>query len=174
MKTYLSASAACAVLCLFLSLPANAADTATYAVSVGPRIHSDHSTFIDLPYGDNDIGYDLALEAHDEDGYARLGVEYAPDVSGIDGTDFVITPHIDIIYQDRIFIGGVGLLDSYVNNSTGDDWTGIYWQLNLGLSFNFEVITVAAQAYYTFDKWGDISDFETKDLEYGATIAYNF
>lgn len=145
------------------------------ALSVGARLHSQHSVFTELPYGDDDVSYLLAWEGHEEDGYWQIAVDYAPDVSGIPTTDYVITPQLNLIWNDGIFIGGLGGLQSYVSDSaTGEDWTDFYWQFTLGLRIPLGGLALAVQTYYVFDKWDELDQFEGKDLDYGVLLSYAF
>lgn len=177
---------------LFCSLPARAAQDVWYSVTAGARMHADHSVYHELPYDEDDISYHLGIEANDrEDGYCQIGVYYTPDPSGsshtvaegvevtdlptVDTTDYVLTPHLDIIYQDGMFIGGIGILKSYVRDEfEGGDWTGLYWEFTLGLSIPVSSLTFAAQAYYVFEDWNDVDEIDTDDLDYGISLSYAF
>jgi len=160
-----------------LKVSAFAADSGdSYAVTAGAIMHSENTAFTKLPYGDHDISYLLAFEGNDgEDGYWQLGVDYAPSISGIKTTDYVLSPQFNLIWRDRIFIGGIGILDSYISdNSLGNDWSGIYWKLTLGLRIPLGKVDLALQTYYAFDTWGTLKEFKGKDLDYGASLSYKF
>lgn len=149
------------------------------ALTVGARRHVDHSSLTDLPFDDGDIGYLVAYETANAGACLQFGAEYAPDVTGTNkatgsnSVDYVVTPQINLILKDGIWRGGTGILDSYI--AGGDNgkkqWSGIYWQIFLGIAVPVGGFEVGANAFYTFDK---LSRFEHKDIEYGAYLRYSF
>ena len=158
-----------------LSVPAFALDKGSSAIGAGLRMHSENSEFTELPYGDDDLSYLLAWEGHEDDGYWQIAVDYAPDVSGNKTTDYILTPQMNLIWKDRMFIGGIGGLQSYVHDSdAGSDWTDFYWQLTLGLRLPVGAFDLAVQTYYDFDQCSNLDKFEGDDLEYGAWRCYKF
>ncbi len=149
-------------------------------VSAGVRQHVLHSVFEELPFEDGDLTYTLGYEYHDKNGYWQLLVGYTPDLSneelGIDdiAVDYVITPQLNLIFQDGVFLAGTGILGSYIETEEEGDWTDIYWQLMLGLEIPLGALSLEAMAYYPFESWGDIDDFDFDDVEYGGSIKYRF
>jgi hypothetical protein len=103
-------------------------------IDLGARWHSESSAREDLPFGDNDISYVLGYEYHENAAYWQLGLGIAPDVTAQDvdlpGTtnavtgkpetfkddtvDMVLTPQINLIFEDGAFFGGVGGFWSYI------------------------------------------------------------
>lgn len=151
------------------------------------RYHTDHSVYSALPFADGDLSYGLIYEARDSNGALQLGVDYAPSVTGsilaedaVEGTadpdiDYVATPMINLIFEDGIFVGGTGIRWSYIATEDDEEWSDMYWQLQLGLRFDLgEKIAVGVNAYYPFESWSDISDYDFDDMEYSASLSYGF
>ena len=181
-------TAAITALCLFaFSWPVAGQDKEAKggAFSIGARYHTDHSAYRDLPFGNGDISYMLALEYAERLALWQLGVDFAPDVSGtrdLDpeedqvGTRFVITPQLNLIFKDRVFRAGTGVLTSYVKDDDGEgEWLGPYWQLLLGLSFNIAgSVSLDTSAHYVMKSWDKITDFKFGDLEYSMLLTFRF
>lgn len=153
-----------------------------YAVG-GVRWHTLHSEFLELPFNKRDTTYLLGYEYHEGAGFWQLMLGYTPHVSRApedrnEGVDYVITPQINLIIDDRNWLGGVGILSSYIKtdleDSEMDGWSDIYWQVMLGYSLNLGNIDVGLMVYYPFEKWSTFSDFKTRDLEFGFTVNYRF
>jgi len=160
---------------LVFACAAGALAAGSSGLSLGARSHVDHSTFVDLPYDDGDLSYGLAYEIHESAAYWQVAVLYAPDVSGVETIDYVITPQINLIMKDSFWRMGVGALGSYIrDNETGGDWTDVYWQFIAGISIPLSVFELNAQAYYPFEAWRDIGDFDTDDIEFGGWLTYFF
>lgn len=144
-------------------------------ISAGTRYHINHSIFEELPFDDGDFSYCLAYEYHEDAGYWQIGVDYAPDVTGAESTDYVITPQINLVFKDGIWLGGVGALRSYINDETaGGDWIDLYWQLLLGVQLPLFGLKVDLQTYYTFEEWDKVDEFDTDDLEFGVWLNFSF
>ena len=158
------------------NVTAFAARPMTSALDAGVRYHKDHSVFEALPFGDGDLSYSLGYEYHTKDYYLQLAGDYCPDVTGTNDVKFVATPEANVFITDGLWEAGVGILDSYIsdNNDTNDKWTSVYWQLILGVTFPVYKIPVGLHVFYPFEKWGDINEFDIKDIEYGATLKYSF
>jgi hypothetical protein len=176
MKTPIDISFACSLLalCSLVSLCVPRAD-ASSAASVGARYHAEHSSYAELPFVDGDMSYTLGYEYHDNSGYWQILVGYAPGAgSGTNAVESVITPQINLLLLDRSWVGGVGALSSYIETEEESDWTDIYWQAIFGVelplgSFKLEILT-----YYPFESWDTFSDFDVDDLEFGASLKYEF
>ena len=141
---------------------------------VGARLHADHSVFTELPFDDGDLSYALTCEFHDKNAYWQLGVSYAP-APGTNGTDFVVTPQLNLIVKDRYWRAGIGILDSYIEMDNGEnDWTDVYFQFLTGLHMPLFGMEFDVFAYYPFGDWGDISDFDFDDLDYGGCLTFPF
>jgi hypothetical protein len=158
------------------------------SITAGGYIHTDHSVYTDLPYGNGDISYMLAYEYAERLALWQLGVGFAPHVTGTRdedsaedgaepvGTDLVVTPQLNLLFKDRWFRGGTGILGSYIRNDDGEgDWIGPYWQLLLGLDFELSSsFAVGGNAHYVMKNWDDIVDFKFGDIEYSVLLSYRF
>lgn len=149
------------------------------AAAAGIRYHSDHSAFTaeeGWAYTEGDISYTGAYEWHEEAGYWQLAVEYTPlsDESNI--VDYAVTPQLNLVFNDGVWRGGVGILDTYLQPQDGEgEWSGIYWQLLAGLSFPlYKTFTVDVFSAYPFKEWGRLRDFKWADLEFGGWVNFTF
>jgi hypothetical protein len=141
---------------------------------LGGRYHVDHSEFAELPFGDGDVGYGLVYEFHDGPAYWQLGASYAPDITGTNAVDTVITPFANLILKDGFWRAGAGLLGSYIDGESDSDWTDPYWQLLLGVGIPLFGLNLDVQALYSFESWSDIGAFDMDDIEYGAWLTFAF
>lgn len=169
-----------------LAAASAAAKNSGAGLSIGGRFRTDHSAYSDLPFGNGDISYMLALEYSEHLALWQLGVDFAPHVSGRRdsdpedadpvGTRFVMTPQLNLIFKDRMFRGGTGILGSYARSKDGEgDWIGPYWQLILGLSLDvFGPVSLDASAHYVMRGWDKIKDFRFGDLEYTLLLSFPF
>lgn len=161
------------MLVLFMAAPVSAASSSV--VAAGARYHTAHSVFSDLPYDDGDLSYLLAYEYHDADAAWQLAVGYAPDVTGVDTVDYVVTPQLNLILKDNIWRAGVGILYSYIHDDIeGGDWTDLYWQLLLGIRIPLFGLQLGADAVYPFEEWDVVDEFDTDDLEYHGWLGFKF
>lgn len=148
---------------------AAASNTGTLGLSV--RQHTDHSVFLVLPHGEDDISYGLCYDLHDSGGFWRLGVDYLDSPSGTNGVDSVITPHLSLVFEDDFWRGGAGLLYSFVEVSDGEsDSIDFYWQLLLGISIPLGTWNLEVYAYYVFEDWDVIDQIDSGDLDFGAVL----
>jgi len=158
--------------------PVFAAESSVNMIGVGARYHAESTIYPDLPFGDGDMSYALTYEVHDTgDDYAlQFALDYAFDFSkaGSENMDYALTPAANLILKDKIWRGGVGVLKPYVKDDTGTDWADLYYQLFAGLGHRFGKIEATIMAYYPFESFSDLSDFEGKDLEYGIFASYSF
>jgi hypothetical protein len=157
-----------ALLLVAFALPLRAAPANRPAVSAGIRRHTDHSVMTELPFDEGDISYTAGWEIHDPSGYWQLLIGYTPEVGGTNAVDYVITPQLNLLLEDRGWQAGVGVLGSYVKTDAGSDWTDVYWQFLLGFTLQLPAFSVDIVSYYPFKSWGDLSDFDTGDLEFGV------
>jgi hypothetical protein len=174
MKTFITSLFSVSVLVLF-PLFANAGNSPNSAVGLGARWHVQHSAFEDLPFEDGDLTYTLGYEYHDKAGYWQLLLGYTPEVGEGDLVDYVITPQLNLIIQDRIFLAGTGILGSYVESKDeGGDWTSVYWQFMLGFEIPLGAVKLEILAYYPFEGFSDLDEFDFSDIEYGGSLKYYF
>ena len=149
------------------------ADT-SQSFDVGARYHRLNSSFKELPYDDGDISYSAAYEYHNEDAFWQLACDVTPDLKSRSDLDYAVTPQLNLLATDRIFQGGLGILSTYTHGDAGGNWLNPYWQFILGLSIPLGSFTVEANAYYVFDQWGNLGDFNARSIEYGAYFGYRF
>lgn len=154
---------------------------AGHALTAGARYHMRHSEFLELPFDDGDMSYLLGYEYHEYSAFWQLLVGYAPDISAGDdgrgiGVESVITPQINLLFEDRNWLGGVGALASYIETEDSDasDWTDVYWQLMLGFQLPLPALDVEFMAYYPFEEWKALSDFDAGDIEFGLLFKFKF
>ena len=161
---------------------------ATSSIGVGARQHVQHTIYEDYPYSDGDLSYTIAYEYHDAAGYWQLMVGFTPDVGDrtVDDDDdtgeeeaeplveSIITPQINLLIEDRLWLAGIGILSDYIETTEDTDWSDIYWQLMLGLVLPLGNLELEILAYYPFEDWDAISDFDTDDIEFGASVKFMF
>lgn len=166
---------AAASLCL---QPAFAAEIFSAAAG-GIRYHSAHSAFTSeegWPYSEGDISYAGAYQWHEEAGYWQLAVEYTSLADGSNTADYAVTPQLNLVFNDGIWRGGIGVLDTYLQDKDGEgEWSGIYWQLLAGLSFPlYKTFTVDVFSAYPFKEWARLKEFKWADLEFGGWVNFTF
>lgn len=143
--------------------------------NVGGKYHQKHSAFAELPYDDGDISYSVAYEYHDEDAFWQLACDVTPEFQERDDFEYGVTPQLNLLLTDQIFQGGLGILSTYTHGDAGGDWMDLYWQFILGVTIPLPgPFTLEANAYYVFDEWGNLGDFDFGDVEYGAYFGYRF
>jgi hypothetical protein len=66
-------------------------------------------------------------------------------------------------------------MGSYVESKEdGGDWTSVYWQLMLGFEIPLGPVKLEMMAYYPFEGFSDLDDFDFSDIEYGGSLKYYF
>ena len=151
-----------------------AARADTQAISLSVRYHRDQEKFTEYPYSDGDLSYMAAWEVHTEEALIQIGADICPTFKDNDAVDYAASPVLNLIFKDRVFRAGAGVLSTY---EQGDDsiWMDIYWQLLVGLSFDLPAkLSVDVYAIYPFKDWSSLGDFAAKDIEYSAGLAYHF
>lgn len=141
------------------------------------RHHMEHSVFTELPFAEGDLSYGLAYEYHNEDkSFFQFALDFTPDVTGTSSVDTAWTPRINLFAKDRFWRAGIGISKSYLkSDTTGNDWTDLYWQGTIGVNIPFSrKLGLDLCAFYDFDKWNKLSDFDFGDVEYGALLKYFF
>jgi hypothetical protein len=121
----------------------------------------------------------VAYEYHENEAFWQLGLEYTPVGSAtgdVAEAEEIFTPQIHLIYRSQLFWGGAGLMKSFISKPLEDEgWTGFYWQAQLGIHLPIsQALDVRASAYYLFDDWGDLGDFDMDEVEMGFSLAYTF
>jgi len=163
-----------AVICCTVSASTAFAESGS-KFGVGGRWHRSHSVYTELPFDDGDLAYGLTYEIHENDAYWQVAVTYAPDITGTNSVDSAITPQLNLILKDGRWRGGVGALSSYTMSDDEDDWTDIYWQFILGLHLGSSSRPgIDVLAYYPFESWSDLGDFDARDIEFGLWLCMTF
>jgi hypothetical protein len=145
-------------------------------IAGGFRYHQDHTVFEELPFGEGDISYVLAYEATDQNMVLQLGCGYCPDVTGSsNAVEYALTPQANLILKDGMWRGGLGVMRTYIkdDDDTTDAWTHTYFQFLLGVEFPLFNIPLSVYAYYPFDDWSNLSEFDVEDVDFGATLRFN-
>ncbi len=142
-------------------------------VDLGARYHQKHSEFISLPYTDGDWTYGVAYEIHEANALLQLACGYTPEFADYKDLDYGITPEANLLLKDGIFQGGLGVLSTYTQ---GDgEWMDMYWQWVLGLNIPLgKSFSIQANAYYVFEDWNSLSEFDFGDIEFGGYLGYKF
>lgn len=161
---------------MFLSLISGMALAAGgQGVDLGVRYHQKHSEFTSLPFGDGDLSYGAGYEIRDENGLVQLLCSFTPEFADREDLDFGVTPELNLLAVDRGVQGGVGILSTYTQGGTDDGWMDLYWQLILGLNIPLGTrLSLQANAYYVFESWNHLGDFDFGDIEYGGCLSYSF
>lgn len=143
-----------------------------YAWFGAGRYHADNE-FSPVAFEPESWSFLGGLEVYEGSGYWQFAVDYA-EGTGTVGT--VITPQINLNVNDNGLIGGFGVLYSYVEDDVvGNDWSDVYFQINLGLDMPLgDSSSLIAVAHYVFDDFDAISDFDTDSIDYTAGFNYRF
>lgn len=161
---------------LIAILAGTAVHASEQVVLGGARYHQSHTAFADLPFGEGDISYCAAYEFQDQDALWQLGVNITPELGDRKDIEYAVTPQLNLLLRDRIFRGGLGILSTYTRDSDGKgDWMDMYWQFILGIEIPLPgPFVVSGNAYYVFDKWDALGDFDFENVEYGVSAGFRF
>ncbi len=160
-------------LATILLATALAAPATELAVQV--KKHAAHGEFSERPYGKDDISYGAFFELSEGLAAWRLGASYVSGASGFGEADSVITPEITLLAQDGAWEGGISTLIDYVDANGDTDWGDIYFQLQLGLRLPvLKRASLGINAYYPFEKFGELGKFDFGDLDYGLSLRFGF
>ena len=142
-------------------------------ISMGVRLMDEFPGLKDFPVEKDDLAYELFYEYHEGIGLWQIGAAYIPD--GDERFDYLVTPQVNLIFKDRIYRLGSGVLKSCVATEDGEDWTDLYWQVIAGLGFTFgDFIGLDISAHYVFKKWKDIADTDKAAVDYSARLSLSF
>ena len=154
-----------------------AAPRGSTAVFANVRYHQTNETIKDWPFDKDDFSYGLSAAFYDAAGYLELGADYAPDPSN-DFVDDVWTPFARIVIEDRYVAAGIGIRSNYISYANDaeldSDWSSLLYEFYLGVEVPLGSVVVGGGAYYTFEKWDKLRDFDVDFLEYGIHIGYRF
>lgn len=153
-------------------------------VGIGVRRQSALPAFEEWPFGENDMSFGGVYEYHDEMGFWQVGLTYTPSPTGSNALDYAITPEVNLVLSEGIWQAGVGVLKSFIpaedeaameaQGIEWDDWTDFYYHIIAGVGFPLGQLGLEIHAVYTFDDWGDVSEFDVGDMEYQAWLTYQF
>lgn len=162
--------------CIMLAAVVASGAAGPGGVSVGARRHVDHTAFDDLPFGGGDLSFSAAYEHHENVGYWQLGISYAPDLTGEPASDYALTPQANLIFKDKFWRGGLGILGSYIRDNAGNsDWTDLYWQFIVGAHLPALIgLQIETYTYYVFEEWKELDEYELKDMEFGVSLNFPF
>ncbi|MGA0333053.1 MAG: hypothetical protein ACO3N7_06495 [Kiritimatiellia bacterium] len=160
------------LLCLLSASPL----FAQTAVTVIARQYVEREkSFLDRPYGEDDLSYGLYLDMFDGIGGWRLGASYATDLTGLGSVDTVITPEITLIGREGIWESGISVMMDYVDDGVDTDWGDVYYQFQLGLGFPLgNHLDFGIAAYFPFTDFGDFTDLRFSEMDLGLTLRGRF
>ena len=162
-------------LSIVLLLSVASTQAATRSVSrmgAGARYHKAQDTVVAAPF-DNDVSYGVFYEYHEGETFWQLGVNYASSM-GSNDVDYVLTPEINLIFADDFWLGGTGILSSYVSDETTSDWSDIYFQLILGFQIPVGNMSLEVLGYYVFDDFDALGEFDFDEIDIGVWLMYKF
>lgn len=154
----------------------HAAAKAIHSAGIGARFYQGHTSFTNQPFGDGDIAYNIGYEYREKGNpcFWQVVLGYAPSLDS-ELIDDVFTPELNLMLEEEHFRAGVGILDSFVNyRDISNEWSDLYYHLTVGLKQDLGSVSIAADALYAFDDWGNLGDFDFADLEYGVWLTYTF
>jgi len=130
----------------------------------------DHSAFEALPFTGN-FSAAAAYQWHEEAGYWQVALDYVPAFTGSNAVEAVYTPQLNLIFNDGIWRGGAGVLNSYIDRGdNADPWTGFYWQFIAGINLPVKHVDFDLMVFYVFENGRALREFDLKDLEFGIWL----
>ena len=158
-----------------LSLFALSAHGGESAVGATVRFNRQHTEFADLPLTDGDISFGATAEYHESQAFWQVGVTYT-DRPGTNDVEFMVTPSVNLLFKDRFWLGGLGVLTSYIDRDTKEDseWLDPYWQLIFGLQFPLGPLYFRGTACYVYESWDEITEFDFDELEFDTSLVFYF
>ena len=158
---------------VFLSITAGArAQTSSSRVGFAFRQHNPDSTLESVTFGD-DLSYMLAYEWEEQQAFWQIAVDYAPEIDTTNSVNSIITPQLNLLFKDKGWLGGIGVLSSLIEEDSGeDDWSDAYYQLIIGFSLPVFGLKFNISAYYQFDSFSDIESFEEDNIDYAVWFKY--
>jgi hypothetical protein len=162
---------------LVAAMSVTALAAASHSLDVGGRYYQDKSNFRVLPYDDGDMAVSVAYEYAEQNVFWQLGCDVLPDSKYREALHYAVTPQLNLMLRDPAWFihGGVGILSTFTHTDAGENWTDLYWQLILGLDIPVsDKWSVQANAFYVFDKWDHLSQFDIHEVDLGAYISCRF
>ena len=161
-------------LCLCTVCPHAVAKGGGRRAGAGIRNHVLHSTFDEIPYGDDDISYSVCYESHEAQVYWQFALAYCPDLTGTNTVDTALTPQVSVILKDKFLRGGMGVAMSRLSGDE-KDWSDLFWELILGVHIDLSNrLGLDVLGSYRFAEFGDIGDFDVDDVELGGWLTFTF
>lgn len=160
------------VLSLLFATAAQAAGKSQQRIGGNVRYHAGQDTPVAAPF-DDDVSYGVVYEYQEGGTFWQFAVSYA-DSMGSNDVDYVITPEINLMVSDGAWRGGAGVLASHISAESGSDWSDIYYQFILGLDIPLGALALSVQAYYVFDDFDGLSEFDFDEIEVSGTLMYRF
>lgn len=163
------------ILLLFFSSFATAQSTSsTHKLAGGARGHASFPGIDNLPLEKGDYSYLLMYEYHESKAFWQFGASYAPAPSD-DRFEYIITPQMNLIFKDKIFRLGGGVMTSRVKTANDSDWTNMLWQICFGLEIPLgSRIGIDIYGYYVYESWKTFTDSDKTGLEYSALLSIAF
>ncbi|MCK5851041.1 MAG: hypothetical protein KAH23_09010 [Kiritimatiellae bacterium] len=157
---------------LFLSITTGAHAQGSSRVGFAFRRHNKDSALKSVKFGD-DLSYMLSYELEEQQAFWQIAVDYAPEIDTTNSLESIITPQLNLLFKDKGWLGGVGVLWSLIEEESGEDeWSDAYYQLILGFSLPVLGLKFNISAYYQFDNFNDIESFEEENIDYAVWFKY--
>ena len=134
-------------------------------------------TKLNQTYSKGDLSYGVVYEIHEQDtSVLQLGCSMTPEFEDSPDLDYAVTPELNLMMKDRVFQGGVGIMSSYLSKNIGDsEWMDLYWQILLGMRLDLsKKVSLQLNGSYVFESWGDLGEFDFRDVEGVAYIGFAF
>ena len=150
---------------------------ADVGVFAGGRVHMAQPRISGLPYERGDLTGAVGVEFRDSEAYWQVLVDGVETLVGArSDRDRAVTPQINLIFRDRMFVGGFGALVSYLVSEEDDNrWSRLYYQALLGLELPVgRRLNVSAFAAYPYQRWRNLYRFRSAEIEYSFGASFRF
>ena len=165
-----------ALLAGFAVVASGESASGTSAWTLGARYHSEVAVPTEVHYAKGDLSYLLGYRYTENKVSWHLAAEYAPNVGVSNNVDYAITPQLNLLFADRMFLFGAGALMSYVHDPALDDkWSSLYFHLMAGLEFQLsQRWSLAVLAEFPFKKSKDFKELDLKHVDVLGMLSYRF
>lgn len=146
-----------------------------HQVSVGSRIHLLNEKLESLPLSNGDRSFLLLYDINELgiNGYWQIGAGLTPSPDGTPETNDLVTPQVNILFRDKNFSWGVGVLQSYLRTLRESYWTDLYGQIIIRYLIPVnKTIALDLNGYYVLDDWKRAAKIDYKKLEFGILINF--
>ena len=146
------------------------------AWTLGARYHSEVTVPPEVHYAKGDTSYLFGYRYTESQISWHLAAEYAPNVGVSNNVDYAVTPQINLLFADSVFLFGAGALMSYVQDPERDDkWSAVYFHLMAGLELPLgQRWSLAALAEFPFKKSRDFKEFDLQHVDVLGMVSYRF